>query len=412
MKLLRLAILAFAAFVAMGVHGQLFHPLGLGIETSNEMVADYYQPQMHIEGDILYVCTKQGLYSKDLNDEGSAWKLVGFEGVPLQDYARSGDGMLALRHRYYYHNNDTILLLSHDDGETYENITPESFNIKSGNHYSSMFLTFEQHPANPNTLLTSYSMFQTTDFGKTWDKLTNMTPEYMGFHPLNPDIIYEAGGGEHTDDQNDFRISYDGGQTWQNKTACFPKYNSVFRVAFHPTDPDKWIAGGWGRVYITNDNGQTWNTQYPDSSTYTNLDYVCPWRYAIYDNENASIVYTGGSHNGYLKIMCSKDGGKTWNKPFLEPIKTTPYDFVFDMKQYGDKLLVYSQSDVYEISKAELLAQGATSVQSIVQPTTEDGALYDLSGRKISAEANSSFFTLHSSLKRGIYIEGGKKKVK
>ena len=53
-----------------------------------------------------------------------------------------------------------------------------------------------------------------------------------------------------------------------------------------------------------------------------------------------------------------------------------------------------------------------TSIQSIAQPTTEDGALYDLSGRKISAEANSSFFTLHSSLKRGIYIEGGKKKVK
>ena len=113
-----------------------------------------------------------------------------------------------------------------------------------------------------------------------------------------------------------------------------------------------------------------------------------------------------------MKVMCSTDGGKTWNKPSQEPIKTTPREYVFDLKQYGDKLLVYSQSDVYEISKAELLAQGATSIQSIAQPTTEDGALYDLSGRKISAEANSSFFTLHSSLKRGIYIEGGKKKVK
>ena len=119
-----------------------------------------------------------------------------------------------------------------------------------------------------------------------------------------------------------------------------------------------------------------------------------------------------GTRSEYMKVMCSTDGGKTWNKPSQEPIKTTPREYVFDLKQYGDKLLVYSQSDVYEISKAELFAQGATSVQSIVQPTTEDGALYDLSGRKISAEANSSFFTLHSSLKRGIYIEGGKKKLK
>ena len=43
---------------------------------------------------------------------------------------------------------------------------------------------------------------------------------------------------------------------------------------------------------------------------------------------------------------------------------------------------------------------------------TNDNSIYDLSGRKISAEANSSFFILHSSFKSGIYIEGGKKKVK
>ena len=38
-----------------------------------------------------------------------------------------------------------------------------------------------------------------------------------------------------------------------------------------------------------------------------------------------------------------------------------------------------------------------------------EDAIYDLNGRKISAEANSSFFTLHSSLKKGIYIMHNKK---
>ena len=37
--------------------------------------------------------------------------------------------------------------------------------------------------------------------------------------------------------------------------------------------------------------------------------------------------------------------------------------------------------------------------------------IYDLSGRSISAEANSSLFTLHSSLKKGIYIAPGGKKI-
>ena len=38
-----------------------------------------------------------------------------------------------------------------------------------------------------------------------------------------------------------------------------------------------------------------------------------------------------------------------------------------------------------------------------------EGDVYDLSGRQINAVANSSFFTLHSSLKKGIYIMDGKK---
>ena len=96
MKLLRLAILAFAAFVAMGVHGQLFHPLGLGIETP-DLAGDLW-PQMHVEGDVLFVCTNQGLYSKELSNGESEWQLVGFEGIPLQDYARRGDDILAMRY--------------------------------------------------------------------------------------------------------------------------------------------------------------------------------------------------------------------------------------------------------------------------------------------------------------------------
>jgi hypothetical protein len=39
----------------------------------------------------------------------------------------------------------------------------------------------------------------------------------------------------------------------------------------------------------------------------------------------------------------------------------------------------------------------------------EAGAVYDLSGRKITAAANSSLFILHSSFKKGIYIRDGRK---
>ena len=410
MKPYRFAIFALTAFVTMAVNGQLFHPLGLGIVTSREMAVDF-QPQIYIEGDILYACTIQGLYFKDMSNEGSEWQLAGFEGIPVLDYVRRGDDIFAL----CFNGQNDIFLLSHDGGQTYEDATPDNFRYYI-NKEGHVFWYFNQHPTDPNTfLLSSFhaaGIFLTTDFGQTWNKLTSYTPEYMGFHPLNPEIIYECSGGGYTDEKTDIRISYDGGQTWKDKHSCFPNYHCIFRMAFHPTNPNRWIVGGGAYIYATNDNGQTWNIQRLDNyeMDWRYEAYGIDWRYAVYDNENADIVYMAGGHHGeYMKVMCSTDGGKTWNRPCLEPIKTTPYDYVFDMKQYGDKLLIYSQSDVYEISKAELLAQGATPVRSIsaaLNGKSSNGKCYDLQGRRLNS------LPLMGVGGSAIYIEGGKKKVK
>ena len=367
MKPQRLTILVLAAFLSVALHGQMFTPLGLGIETSEQMVADF-QPQIHVEGDILYACTRLGLYSKDLSDEGSAWQLVGFEGIPILDYVRKGDDIIAL----CFNDQNDIFLLSHDGGKTFEDITPEEF-MGYINNWGHLFWRFDQHPTDPNTfLLTSFvsaGIFLTTDFGQTWTRLSPYTPDYVGFHPLNPEIIYESGGGGFTDEKTDLRISYDGGQTWEGKTNCFPNYNAVFRMAFHPTNPNRWIAGGNACVHSTNDNGQTWETQsLRDYNNSPNDTYLGPWRYAAYDTENPDIVYmAGGRYGEYMKLMCSTDGGTTWNRPYLEPIKMTPKEAVFDLRQYGDKLLIYSQSDVYAVSKAELIAETSEPVAKDIE---------------------------------------------
>ena len=405
MKSYRLTILAFAVLISVAVHGQLFHPLGVGIVTPD--LAGDFCPQMHVEGDMLFVCTKQGLYSKDLSNEGSAWQLVGFEGIPLQNYARSGDDLLALCYNYDYSSNGNFLLLSHDNGRSYEDITPEIFKDSR----IDFFLNLAQHPTAPNTMLVSSypvgGIYLTTDFGQTWEKLSPFTPEHIGFHPMNPEIIYECDGAIH-DWETDLHISYDGGQTWQKKWSCIPNNSGLFRIAFHPTDPNKWIAGGMKYVHTTNDNGLSWDSQRLDNFEidWRYEAYNIDWRYAAYDNENPDIVYmAGGSLGAYMKLMCSTDGGKTWNKPYQEPIKITPREFVFDMKQYRDKLLIYSQSDVYMVSKADLIEQ-TTSVQSI-GTRNKSSEIYDLSGRRVDNRLQTT-----DNRPRGIYIQNGKKRAK
>ena len=113
-----LIVLLTFPFVASA---QLFRPLNLGFN-GGERQGNFSQPRMHVEGDMLYVCTCQGLYFKDLSSDNSAWQLVGFEGVPLQDYARRGNDILALR----YNEGGNFLLLSHNGSqELYENISFE-----------------------------------------------------------------------------------------------------------------------------------------------------------------------------------------------------------------------------------------------------------------------------------------------
>ena len=66
--------------------------------------------------------------------------------------------------------------------------------------------------------------------------------------------------------------------------------------------------------------------------------------------------------------------------------------------------------DTYVLNAAELQLDDDDGILEIKNETlkTQEG-VYDLSGRRLSAEANSSFFILHSSLKKGVYIMGGKK---
>ena len=333
-------ILLLASNIA--VHAQLFTPLGLGVEKC-EAIGSNTRQQMHVEGDTLYVCTKYGLYSKDLSHEDNSWELAGFEDIPILDYIRSGEDMLALIKK----TDGKYLLLSHDGGKTYEDVTPEQFRNEQ------YLRRLVQHPTDPNTLLVLGSMgiFQSSDFGQTWKKLIHLVGGYLGYHPLNPEIMYGSG-------MNDFMlpyiyISYDGGQTW-DRIEPYMGSNCVGQIAFHPTDPNIWMAGGqMGRVFTSTDNGHTWDA--PLLSVNENELFEAIWEYTVYDNRNSEIIYMAGRGYGN-EVMSSTDGGKTWNNPQTVP-QNKKNEYLYDFRQYGDKLLIYTESDVYSISKAGLQAQ-------------------------------------------------------
>lgn len=383
----------------MTAQAQFFRPLGLGFN-GGERQGNFSQPRMHVEGDRLYACTSQGLYAKDLSANNSAWQLVGFEGIPLQDYVRRGSDILALR----YNEGGNFLLISHDGGQTYEDVTPEIFR---GEKYERL-PSLAQHPTAPNTLLVSslyWGVFLSTDFGQTWENLTefiygNAVASFIGFHPTRPSIIYNSGEGNIM--EGHINISYDSGQTWNDhgNSLGFPGDNCVHQPTFHPTNPDRWLAGGEGCVFLSDDNGQTWSCQnYWDDESRSAY-----WYFSAFDNEHPDTVYMAGhlmrsgQKGACIKLICSTDGGRSWHPSQVMSFEKD-FERVNDLQQYHDRLLIYSESDVYEVSKEELIAMSTTTIHSVASDMATSPT-YDLQGRKVV------------NPKHGIYIINKQKVVK
>lgn len=388
----RIFVIAFAAFIfPFSAAAQLFQPLGIGFQ-GGERQGPYSQPRMHVEGDKLYVCTAKGLYVRDLTDDGSDWLSAGFEGIPLQDYVRRGDDMLALR----YNEGGTFLLLSHDSGQTYEDVTPDVFRLRDHEHLPSL----AQHPTDPSILLLSSmfkGVFRSTDFGQTWERLTyvfygNGSASFVGFHPAQPSILYHCGEGGFFEPH--FYVSYDDGQKWVNHSddLMFPGDNCVHRPSFHPTQSERWLVGGEGCVYLSDDNGQTWTCQnYLDDKARSAY-----WYFSAFDTERPETVYLAGdvytSFSNRIRLMCSTDGGRSW-LPSQE-MTTEERTLVNDLQQYHDRLIVYAESGVYTVAKADLIEQSTNSVHTM----TADGgptATFDLQGRRLAEPRRSIYLKNH-----------------
>ena len=389
-----ITLLFFTVFYA-SAKAQLFHPLGLSSNLC-ERQGNHSLPRMHVEGDKLFVCTSKGLYSKDLATQSSEWQLAGFDGVPLQDYARRAGDILALR----YNQGGGFLLLSRDGGQTYEDVTPEIF--RSEKH--DRLINLVQHPTDPNTLLASslyLGMFRSTDFGQTWKNIAdfcygNVAATFIGFHPARPNIVYNSGEGAIF--EGHVKISYDSGQTWTDhgNSLGFPGDNCVHQLAFHPFNPDRWLAGGEGAVFLSDDNGQTWSAQ-----NYWNEPIrVAYWFFSAFDTECPDTAYMVGGVDETIKLMCSTDGGHSWYPSQTLAGKHKP-EWVNDLQQYHDRLLIYTGTDVYEVHKAGLITQSSTVIRPIASSVTDTSApIYDLQGRRTTEPTH------------GVFIKNGRKLIR
>ena len=307
----------------------------------------WYNPKLKILDDVLYVCHNKGIFSKKLNEEGSKWELYAFAGLPVIDFVKKGNKVLAVSHATTL-QQDKTLLLSNAGEDTYEDLTSPLF---FGPEYEmSSLWRIVQHPQNPDIVLVyaHVGVFISENFGTSWRELKNTVhriSQYMdiAFHPLDPTTIFYAG--ETINDLGFIEKSSNSGNTWSYYQT--PDINCVHSIAFHPTNPNILVYSGEAAFGKSDDKGNTWKwinlrsvSVAPEEDMY--------FLKVLFDENNPEILYANGYHaiaHREADVIClyrSTDMGDSWHLAFEEKMPNKGDGVVYDMVKYKNKIFFYS----------------------------------------------------------------------
>lgn len=287
-----------------------------------------YWPKSKIIGDSMYVCTINGIYTKDLRTNDTNWSHYAFQGEPVRDFIKKGDSILCITAK----TKDSLVLLSTNNGVSYQNYTSPFF-FKNGT-YNTVY-SFAQNPQNQNSVIAVHNnvgIAKSHDFGYTWDTLKNQIAGYqewfVGFHPLDTNSLYHTG--EQMFFESFIQVSNNNGKDWMLTGNIHNHCTHV--LAFHPTDTNILLSGGEGMVGKSYDRGRTW----------TYVDTLPRYIFSIiYDKRNSDIAYAVGDFHGIndtLKVYYSRDGGDSWSILHEQPVANS--DGMIQVHQYKNKLVL------------------------------------------------------------------------
>ncbi len=199
--------------------------------------------------------------------------------------------------------------------------------------------------------LPGMGMFKSIDAGKTWQHIgleNTSTIARVVVHPSNPAIVYVAAGGNEWSYNTDRGIyqTTDGGKTW-NKILGNDDKSGCIDLRMDPSDPNTIYASMWNRIrkrwsdpvpedgdhiYKTTDGGKTWKALtigLPDTKNTGRIGIDISRSnpsviYAFVDNHDKKREPKEGELDGYgrlkeivvkgVEVYRSNDKGESWKK--------------------------------------------------------------------------------------------------
>ncbi len=376
--------------VNLNIHSQI---TSLDFPKEIKSDGDEGKPTMRLEGDSLFVCCTDGIYCKNLAND-SEWEPYAFQGYPIEAFVRHEGVMIAAAFNMV-RENEAIVLRSADNGNTVENITPESMHFKGGVNSAYYVVT---NPENPMSLVfaTTWGAYLTNDFGNSWEKKERMEVLRSGGMVLNPSDTTEI-------------VSFG---EFYNFGGCVIKYshyiedgfyfvpggdNQVVDYFIHPQSPNLRLLTAHNTIGRSTDGGCTW--------ALTPMENCLIEKFLI-DQEKGTIYGIGkkwqyvpghpGMKAEYV-IYLSNDEGENWILMYEDDKLMVPGSFrdVYDAVIYNNHILILSFHGVYDVIISDPTIEGISEMAAEHNPYT---VIHDMQGR-----------ALNEKPAKGVYIQDGKK---
>lgn len=380
----------------------------------NTMPKDF-KPQIRWDNEMLFVTYPTGIFYRDYSNgevsedwgrHNHKWEMYGFAGHEINDFAINGDRIIGITSNPY--PDGEMFIRSNDGGKTYETFTPKEIAefIASETYYDVKPNFLIQNPNNRNELLLEcVFIFRSVDFGETWERIPDFSPDFTTtkYSPLDSNIVIVGwhSWSEYFPNGN-FSISQDGGQTFNHIMYEGEEIVDANTIAFHYSNPDIVIIGGFPSV-ISTDRGETWNVI--EEANCINFDF---------DTRGSDRLYSFGSRS----ISISDDFGVTWNE--LCQINLDNDDEIIDFVQHEDVIYTYSKNykvhkidlSLLETAVDEIIAENANISLNIAgnnlrinsQIEISSIEIYSIGGIKLLSQKYTSEGINISDLLQGTYI--------
>ena len=353
-------------------------------------------PRLQIIDDMLYAPGPDGI-KRHGKGETASWESFAMQGQNVIDFRISDEDIIAviIPDEYPHYTGMDMrsvarLVKGKVSSSSFVDITPPEMEYTSSGYVCTSLSAIAQHPGDKDRVMVmGYDgVFQSKDFGETWEKLTYYNAIYnahsfLGWHPLNPDILFMTS--ESMIFVGTVWRSTDSGETWESFEPDPNSESSCHYIAFDPDDPDHLLLSGEYKIYESFDCGETWS---PVLDELNNDNPILGYAYnIIYDSEDTanSTVYSIGHESGgnNRNVIRSADKGKTWQQCMTYDYGND-HNFFYDSTLFDGKIWIYDWSDIVYWN-----IDGTSGMEPAVFDNIQPTIYYDLTGKRLSTRPAS-----------------------